>query len=53
MAASEAAKEGLFLRRFAAELGEEDSAPTVLATDNTGARDLAYNPEHHQRVKHN
>jgi hypothetical protein len=23
-----------------------------LSTDNTGARDLSYNPEHHERVKH-
>ena len=23
-----------------------------LATDNLGARDLAYNPEHHERTKH-
>ena len=26
--------------------------PTKLATDNKGARDLAYNPEHHDRSKH-
>jgi hypothetical protein len=25
---------------------------TQLATDNTCARDLSYNPEHHDRVKH-
>ena len=24
----------------------------TLATDNTAARDLAYNPEHHERTKH-
>ena len=24
----------------------------VLGVDNTGARDLAYNPEHHARSKH-
>ena len=24
----------------------------TLATDNTAARDLAYNPEHHDRTKH-
>ena len=28
------------------------SSPTSCATDNTGARDLAYNPEHHKRSKH-
>ena len=52
MAASEAAKEGLYLRRFLAELGTVDEKPTALATDNTAARDLAYNPEHHSRTKH-
>ena len=29
-----------------------DDIPLDLATDNTGARDLSYNPEHHQKVKH-
>ena len=24
----------------------------TLSTDNTGARDLAYNPEHHEKTKH-
>ena len=24
----------------------------TLATDNTAARDLAYNPEHHEKTKH-
>ena len=28
------------------------SAPTSLATDNTAARDLSYNPELHDRSKH-
>ena len=27
-------------------------SPIDLATDNTAARDLSYNPEHHARVKH-
>ena len=52
MAASEAAKEGVHLQRFLSELKDGSSAPLALSTDNTGARDLAYNPEHHQRVKH-
>ena len=26
--------------------------PTVLSTDNKAARDLSYNPEHHDRSKH-
>ena len=52
MAASEAAKEALYLRNFLIELGVASDAPVDLATDNTAARDLSYNPEHHQRVKH-
>ena len=58
MALSEASKEGVFLRRFLAELGLGASAPTsvapptALATDNKAARDLAYNPEHHEKTKH-
>ena len=52
MAASEAAKEAVYLRRFAAELGIEQDSPPALAVDNQAARDLAYNPEHHERTKH-
>jgi hypothetical protein len=58
MALSEAAKEGIFLRRFLDELGLNSSSPTSLApptslaTDNKAARDLAYNPEHHEKTKH-
>ena len=52
MAASEGAKEAMYLRRYLDELGDGVSKPTSQATDNTGARDLAYNPEHHQKVKH-
>ena len=52
MALSEASKEGAYLGRFLDELGHGTSSPTQLATDNTGARALSYNPEHHERVKH-
>ena len=52
MALSEAAKEGVFQRRFLEELGLGSTAPTSLATDNKAARDLAFNPEHHNRTKH-
>eukprot|EP00966_Prymnesium_polylepis_P200765 4651965-Prymnesium_polylepis.1 len=40
MALSEAAKEGVFQRRFLDELGLGSAAPTSLATDNKAARDL-------------
>ena len=52
MALSEAAKEGIFLRCFLEELGLGSGTPTSLATDNKAARDLAYNPEHHDKTKH-
>ena len=52
MAASEAAKEAIYLRSFLSELGQHDDSPTRLAVDNQAAQDLAYNPEHHQRTKH-
>ena len=53
MAASEATKEAIYLSRFAAELSlESGDKPVSLATDNQAAQDLAYNPEHHARVKH-
>ena len=52
VALNEAAKEGVYLRRFLADLGFPSEPPTAVATDNTGAKSLAYNPEHHERVKH-
>ena len=41
----------MYLRRFIEDLGFP-SPPTPVATDNTGAKSLAYSPEHHERVKH-
>ena len=52
MAASEAGKEGKFLRNFLIELGVSSGEPIDLYVDNQAARDLAYNPEHHKRTKH-
>ena len=52
VALSEGAKEGVYLRRFLEDLGFPSPLPTPIATDNTGAKALAYNPEHHERVKH-
>ena len=53
MAASEATKEAVYLKRYLGELGEKDASdPMSLSTDNTAARDVSYNPEHHQRIKH-
>ena len=52
IAASEAAKEATYLRRFLDELGYGDESPTDLMMDNTAGRDLCYNPQHHIRTKH-
>eukprot|EP00965_Chrysotila_dentata_P059643 1978665-Pleurochrysis_carterae.AAC.1 len=52
VAASEAAKEAVYLRSLIAELGSPATEPTSLALDNKSAIDLAYNPEHHARSKH-
>ena len=52
MASSEAVKGAVYLKRFAEELEVADGSPLELHRDNKGARDLAYNPEHHQRSKH-
>ena len=52
MAASEAAKEALFLARFLDELGHGSSKPVELGMDNQAAIAISYNPELHSRTKH-
>ena len=53
MAASEAAKEAIFLDRLQSELGFKDNAdPISLSLDNKAAIDSSYNPENHARTKH-
>ena len=53
IALSEAAKDVVHLRKFVRGLVPSiGSEPTVLSTDNKAARDLSYNPEHHERSKH-
>ena len=52
MAASDAAKEAIYMDRFTTELGFGTGKPVELGVDNTAARDLAYNPQHHDRSKH-
>ena len=52
VAGSEAAKEAIYLREFLSEIGLNSPDPTPLRMDNTAARDLSYNPEHHARTKH-
>ena len=52
VAASEASKEALALRGLLSDLGVNDASPTSLAVDNQSAIAVAYNPEHHNRMKH-
>eukprot|EP00966_Prymnesium_polylepis_P138774 3206714-Prymnesium_polylepis.1 len=52
VAASEAAKEAVSLRNLLDDLGFGDSEPTRLHVDNQSAIAVAYNPEHHSRMKH-
>ena len=52
MAASEAAKEAVYISRLSQELGISDDSPMALHCDNRSATDVAYNPEHFGRMKH-
>ena len=53
IALSEAAKDMVYFRKLLSGLDKHHiSGPSKLATDNTGARDLSYNPEHHDKTKH-
>ena len=52
MAASEAAKEALSLRKYLRDFGLGTDDPTQLFVDNQSAIAVAYNPEHQGRVKH-
>lgn len=51
-ALSEGAKDVIYFRKLLSGLNEDMSEPSPCATDNKGAADLAYNPEHHRRSKH-
>ena len=52
MAASEAAKEAVYISRLSRELGISDDTPMALHCDNRSATDVAYNPERFGRMKH-
>ena len=51
IAASEATKEGIWLKRLFEEIVDLDSIPT-LYVDNSAAVRLSQNPEYHRRTKH-
>jgi hypothetical protein len=52
MAASNAAREAVWLRQLLTELGFAPVAPTVIQCDNQGALALVKNPVKHARTKH-
>ena len=52
IALSEAAKDVVYLRKLVAGLGLGETGPTRLFTDSQAARNVSYNPEHHQKTKH-
>ena len=52
VAASEAGKEAVHMSRLATELKLHDGSPIDLHMDNRAGIDVAYNPEHHTRMKH-
>ena len=54
IAASEAAKEGVWIRKFLVQLGvfPNASCPLDLYCDNNGANAQAKDPQNHQKSKH-
>ena len=52
IALSEAAKDIVYLRKLLDGLDAKERSPSLLSTDSKSARDVSYNPEHHDRMKH-
>lgn len=52
VAASEAAKEAIYLKRLLNEINAWKDGPVILHIDNQGAKKLAENPVYHKRSKH-
>ena len=53
IALSEAAKDVVYFRKFVSGIDASSiDGPTDCATDSKSAKDLSYNPEHHNRTKH-
>ena len=42
----------VYFRKLVSGLGEPEPGPSTLATDSQSARDVSYNPQHHDRMKH-
>ena len=52
IALSEAAKDVVYLRKLVRGLGVPEPDATTLSTDSQSARDVSYNPTHHDKMKH-
>jgi hypothetical protein len=52
MAASQSAKEAIWLRQLMADVGCVQGEATIIMCDNQGCIALAKNPKHHSRTKH-
>ena len=52
IALSEAAKDMVYLRKFVSGIKCASGKPSLLYTDSQSARDVSYNPEHHDKMKH-
>ena len=52
IALSEATKDVVYLRKLLTGFGCAEPGPSSLSTDSQSARDVSYNPEHHDRMKH-
>ena len=37
---------------LSSRMGDAEPGPSTLSTDSQSARDVSYNPEHHDRMKH-
>ena len=52
IALSEGAKDMVYFRKLVSGLGAGEAGPSSLSTDSQSARDVSYNPQHHDRMKH-
>ena len=52
IALSEATKDVVYLRKLVSGLLSPEPDATPLSTDSKSARDVAYNPQHHDKMKH-
>ena len=52
IALSEGAKDMVYFRKLVSGLGAPEPGPSSLSTDSQSARDVSYNPQHHDRMKH-